>query len=151
MKLVIILILSLSACTGFAQTKSKDCSIAFTLSSAEFGCLTDYKFSDKNDPSLDRKIRDIVKTTKAYLIAVSTDQKCESIAVGVSHYHALDLIQSGKDKSAIKECEKAGCKCAIIINDGYVVDPTLFRKYVSMTEKPQFIKSYPKNLPYEDV
>ena len=151
MNKLIILFLSFSVCSGFAQTKSKDCPISLRLSGSEFACITDYKFSEKNDPALDRKIKDVVKNAKAYLIAVSAEQKCESIAVGVSSYHALDLIQSGKDKSAIKDCEKAGCKCSLAINDGAVVDAPLFRRYISLTETNKLIRSFSKNAPYEDV
>jgi hypothetical protein len=151
MKKLIIFALSISVCSGFAQTKSKDCPLSLRLSGSEFGCILDYKFSEKNDPALDRKIKDIVKNSRAYLIAVSAEQKCESIAVGVSSYHALDLIQSSIDKRAIKECEKAGCKCSIAINDGIVIDAPLFRNYVLLVDTNELIKSYPKNLPYEDV
>ena len=133
MKKILCLFIILFSCVVVAQNKSKDCSINWRLTGIDSGCLTDYKFSEKTDVISNTKVKDRIRTSNAYVIAASKDQKCDAIAVATASNNSL-LIQEGKERLALNECAKKGCDCGVLIFDGSVRDAQFFQKYNQSNE-----------------
>jgi len=135
MKWIVFLFLTFSVDISFAQIGSlfntadtSKCSIQLRLSDS-FGCLSDYEFSSKLDLDTKSRVVDIASRSLSYVIAISKDNRCSGISIKTSR--AIEAGDNSIDR-ALYSCTKSGCDCSLLIENGKVLDATLFEKYANI-------------------
>ena len=114
---------------GFGQAQAQSChfNLKFKLANGETVCLNTQKFAGETPRKQQGSIERLAKNTNNYYLAKSIDARCQSwgfgdVAAMVTGIN--DKISPPKSafdnakKSAISECESAGCQCQILIDDG---------------------------------
>jgi hypothetical protein len=114
---------------GFGQAQAQSChfNLKFKLANGETVCLNTQKFASETPRKQQGSIERLAKNANNYYLAKSIDARCQSwgfgdVAAMVTGIN--DKISPPKSafdnakKSAISECESAGCQCQILIDDG---------------------------------
>lgn len=112
---------------GQAQAQSCHFNLKFKLANGETVCLNTQKFASETPRKQQGSIERLAKNANNYYLAKSIDARCQSwgfgdVAAMVTGIN--DKISPPKSafdnakKSAISECESAGCQCQILIDDG---------------------------------
>lgn len=112
---------------GQAQAQSCHFNLRFKLANGETVCLNTQKFANETPRKQQSSIERLARNSNNYYLAKSVDSRCPSwgfgdVAATVTGIN--DKISPPKSafdsakKSAINECESAGCQCQILIDDG---------------------------------
>jgi len=112
---------------GQAQAQSCHFNLKFKLANGETVCLSTQKFASETPRKQQGSIERLARSTSNYYLAKSVDERCQSwgfgdVAAMVTGIN--DKISPPKSafdnakKAAISECESAGCRCQILIDDG---------------------------------
>jgi len=112
---------------GQAQAQSCHFNLKFKLANGETVCLNTQKFASETPRKQQGSIERLARSTSNYYLAKSVDERCQSwgfgdVAAMVTGIN--DKISPPKSafdnakKAAISECESAGCRCQILIDDG---------------------------------
>ena len=98
--------------------------------SAGYGCLYDYRFTSQKDIETNREVGQVAAQSMAYVITAAKDKNCNSISI-----KSITSSNAGDDSIAksLSACQKNGCECGILVNNGIVVDQNLFSKYANNT------------------
>lgn len=98
--------------------------------SGGYGCLSDYRFASKNDIETNREVAKVAAQSIGYVISAARETSCNSISI-----KSITTSNSGDDSVAksLNACQKNGCECAVLINNGIVADQNLFSKYANYT------------------
>jgi len=123
------LTLYLLLCFAFGQAQAQSChfNLKFKLANGETVCLNTQKFANETPRKQQSSIERLAKNANNYYLAKSVDERCQSwgfgdVAAMVAGIN--DKISPPKSafdnakKTAINECESAGCQCQILIDDG---------------------------------
>lgn len=112
---------------GQAQAQSCHFNLKFKLANGETVCLNTQKFANETPRKQQSSIERLARNSNNYYLAKSVDERCQSwgfgdVAAMVTGIN--DKISPPKSafdnakKAAISECESAGCRCQILIDDG---------------------------------
>jgi hypothetical protein len=114
---------------GFGQAQAQSChfNLKFKLANGETVCLNTQKFANETPRKQQSSIERLARNSNNYYLAKSVDERCQSwgfgdVAAMVTGIN--DKISPPKSafdnakKAAISECESAGCRCQILIDDG---------------------------------
>ena len=106
--------------------------------SAGYGCLYDYRFTSQKDIETNREIAQIAAQSMGYVITAAKDKNCNSISI-----KSITSSNAGDDSIAksLSACQKQGCECGILVNNGIVVDQNLFSKYANYSTQNTSIQS----------
>ena len=94
------------------------------------GCMQDFQFFYTKDITINEALIDVAKRSIGYVIAASKNMQCKAITIRPisSRLHG----DTTPDKT-LYECNRLGCDCTILINDGVIMDQSLFNQYTSLT------------------
>jgi TonB family protein len=115
--------------------------------SAGYGCLYDYRFTSQKDIETSREVGQVAAQSPiGYVITAAKDKNCNSISI-----KSITSSNSGDDSIArsLSACQKNGCECSILVNNGIVVDQNLFSKYANSTT--QVTSNQPESSPINNV
>ena len=107
------------------KQENKPCPVRLRLD-GNYGCLSDYKFSNFESFKSGRKVVDIAISVQAWTIAGSKEDACEAIYI---QSRQVNLINPSEVNAAKNSCERSGCKCEIFLDNGAIVNTALFEKY----------------------
>ena len=115
--------------------------------SAGYGCLYDYRFTSQKDIETSREVGQVAaQSPMGYVITAAKDKNCNSISI-----KSITSSNSGDDSIAqsLSACQKNGCECGILVNNGIVVDQNLFSKYANSTTR--VTSNQPESSPINSV
>jgi TPR repeat protein len=125
--LVAVLALIALSSTGISAaqtTPSEPCRILLKLAGTPTNapsCLSDYEIYNLEAAGWGRSVRELLGSNSAYAIAAPKSGACN--LVGFSQGPNL------RRQGAIASCEKQGCDCQIVIDDGRVESFALLKKF----------------------
>ena len=121
---ILKILLGVCACFFISQAYGQSCSFKTQIKYLDgtVGCIEDLPLAKIKANGENITILEQINTTQTYALAVSKNLKCNSIGFSGGALVSVLGIRTAYEK-ALDICNKNGCECEVIINDGNAVVP----------------------------